>query len=227
MKIETEKEFMKQGLDALEGIYKVVCNLKSFDMDTLEPEKTALVIVDMVNGFVKQGQMASPRIKDIIEPIVDIKQKCDECGIQTIAFADCHCDEAVEFLSYPKHCLENSYESEIIDELKKIGVNRVIKKNSTNGFLQDEFLKWLKNNPKTTQFIVVGDCTDICVQQFTITLKTWFNMQNEASKIIVPINAVETYDSNEHNASLINIISVYNMMQNGIVVVKNLVRGTK
>ena len=153
MKIETEKEFMKQGLDALEGIYKVVCNLKSFDMDTLEPEKTALVIVDMVNGFIKQGQMASPRIKDIIEPIVDIKQKCDECGIQTIAFADCHCDEAVEFLSYPKHCLENSYESEIIDELKKIGVNRVIKKNSTNGFLQDEFLKWLKNNPKTTQFI--------------------------------------------------------------------------
>lgn len=218
MQLKEKDKFMAESLLALEKIYNDIEKLKSFNLD--DGSRVGLIIIDMVNGFVKEGLMASPRIKSIIEPILEIKAICDEKGASVVALCDCHLEDSVEFLSYPKHCVKGTNESEIIDELKGV---YAINKNSTNGFLEDEFIKWLGHDKDT--FIVVGDCTDICVKQFAITLKTWFNMNNRMSKVVVPINAVETYDSDCHNAELINVMSIYDMMQSGIDVVKNIVRG--
>ena len=220
MELKNRDEFVAGGLSVIQSIYDKIYTLESFKLvDGLD---TVLVIVDMVNGFVKEGKMSSPRIKSIIDPIVRIKSICDKKGIETIAFCDCHLEDSVEFLSYAKHCIKGTKESEIIDELKGV---RVINKNSTNGFLESEFLKWQDANRNICNFIVVGDCTDICVKQFVITLKTWFDMNNRKCRIIVPIDAVETYDSDLHNAEFINAISIYDMMQSGVEVVKNIVRG--
>ena len=222
-----KNEFLKESLEGLEYIYNSLSNVESIGMKDLDENKTVLVIVDVINGFIKEGQMADRRIENIIEPIVELKQECDKKGIKTIAFADCHDEEAVEFLSYPQHCIKNSSESEVVDELKSAGVDYIIEKNSTNGFIEQAFIEWLENNSKINNFIVVGDCTDICVQQFAITLKTWFNMKNKQSNIMVPLNAIETYDANFHNARLTNAVSAYNMMQNGIKIIKSIVRSKK
>jgi nicotinamidase-related amidase len=98
----------------------------------------------------------------------------------------------------------------------------MIPKNSTNGFLEERFQGWLEANPQINAFIITGDCTDICIQQFSVTLKTWFNMQNKKARVIVPINAIDTYDLGLHNGDLMNIMGLYNMMLNGIEVVKEL-----
>ena len=219
MKLKEKDKFVDESVVALKRIYDNIERLESFK---LGDAKTVLIIIDMVNGFVKEGKMASDRMKSIIDPIVEIKSLCDILGIETIAFCDCHLDDSVEFLAYPKHCVKGTNESEIIDELKGV---YVINKNSTNGFLEDEFLSWLDNNKDIENFIVVGDCTDICIKQFVITLKAWFNMKNRKSRIVVPMNAVETYHSEDHDAGFSNALSVYDMMQNGIEVVKNIVRG--
>lgn len=219
MKLKDKDEFIKYGLEHLQNIYDEISKLESFKVDNCSD--TVLVIMDMVNGFVKEGKMSSPRMKNIIDPIVDVKSICDENGVSTIAFCDCHTNDSVEFFYYPKHCMEGTRECEIIDELKGV---YVINKNSTNGFLEREFLEWQHDNEHICNFIVVGDCTDICVKQFAITLKTWFNMNNRECRIIVPINAIETYDSDLHNADFVNVISIYDMMQSGVEVVKNIVR---
>ena len=224
MILNEKNDFLKERLNGLECIYSALSETKSLNIKDLEENKTVLIIVDVINGFIEEGKMADNRIQSIIKPIIDIKLECDRRGIKTVAFADCHNEASVEFLSYPIHCLKGSRESEIVDELKSIGVNHVIEKNSTNGFLEPEFLEWLKNNDKIDNFIVVGDCTDICVQQFAITLKTWFNMQNRHSNVIVPLNAIETYNSDVHNATLMNVLSLYNMMQNGINIFKHIER---
>lgn len=220
MEFKKKDEFIANGLVALQNIYDEINKLESFKLG--DGLNTVLVIVDMVNGFVKEGKMASPRLKKIIDPILGIKSICDENGIKTIAFCDCHTKDSIEFLSYPRHCVNGTKECEIIDELNGV---YVINKNSTNGFLEQEFLKWQNENNDICNFIVVGDCTDICVKQFAITLKTWFNMNNKQCRIIVPIDAVDTYDSDLHNAEFINAVSIYDMMQNGVEVVKNIVRG--
>lgn len=77
----------------------------------------------------------------------------------------------------------------------------------------------MKDNKHIDTFIITGNCTDICVQQFAITLKTWFNRQNIKVRVIVPVNAVETYDFGLHDGDLMNVMALYNMMINGVEVV--------
>jgi hypothetical protein len=45
-------------------------------------------------------------------------------------------------------------------------------------------------------------------------------MQNKNYRVIVPVNAVETYDFGMHNGDLVNVMALYNMIINGIEVVK-------
>ena len=70
--------------------------------------------------------------------------------------------------------------------------------------------------------IVIGDCTDICIYQFAVTLKTYFIQNNINKNVIVPMNLVDTYDiPNVHCADLSNIVFLNSMIQNGINVIKS------
>lgn len=215
-------EFLKRSSSALEEIYDMLDALKSLNIKELEPNKTALIIVDMINGFAREGALKSPRVEGIISDITNISKTCDELEIKKIAFADSHTEASPEFHSYPAHCIKGTYEEEIVDEIKEVGGYKLILKNSTNGFLEKEFQSWLKENDKINTFIITGDCTDICIQQFAVTLKTWFNMQNKMIRVIVPVNVVETYDLASHYGDLMNVIALYNMMGNGVEVVNKI-----
>lgn len=210
----------EKTIKSLDEIIKIIGDMPAVKMEDLDSGKTALVIVDMINGFVREGALMSGRVETIIPEIVDLSKKCDSLHIKKVAFADNHTDASPEFGSYPKHCIKGTSESEIVDEIKEAVGYVLIPKNSTNGFHEEAFQEWLKNNPETDTFIVTGCCTDICVQQFAITLKTWFNKNDKKSRIIVPVNAVETYDLESHNAELMNTMALYNMLINGVEVVQ-------
>lgn len=209
-----------KNIHSLNEINSLLEKLPVIRLEDLESEKSALIIVDMINGFIREGPMMSERVEAIIPEIVELSKKCDKLKIQKIAFADNHTDVSPEFGSYPRHCLKGTSESEIVDEIKAAGGYVLIPKNSTNGFLEEAFQKWLNTNEQTDTFIITGCCTDICVQQVAITLKTWFNKNNRNSRIIVPVNAVETYDLGPHDAELTNTMALYNMLINGVEVVK-------
>ena len=51
----------------------------------------------------------------------------------------------------------------------------------------------------------------------------WFNKNDRISRVIVPMDAVETYDAPGHSALIKNIIALDTMMESGIEVVKNIV----
>lgn len=213
---------LKSSESSLIQIVETLKAATTLSLRSLEANETALIIVDMVNGFVKEGPMSSPRIQTIIPAISDLMTLAKEQKIEMLAFADCHEESSIEFTSYPPHCLVGSTESEIIDELKEVGGYELVLKRSTNGFLEPAFHDWLKSHPQITQFIVVGDCTDICVEQFVITLKTYFTTLNRPSRIIIPTNAVETYDSEPHAGDFMNVIALYKMQMNGIEIVREI-----
>jgi len=210
----------KKALDALEEMKKFLEERPDLDIKELNSKETVLVIVDMINGFCKEGNLSSPRIKALIPETERILRLCKENEIKAIAFADSHSEDSPEFSSYPSHCVRGTWESEVVDELKEVAELKIINKNSTNGFLEDEFQDWLKNNPQIKNFIIVGDCTDICVEQFANTLKAYFNMKNIKARVIVPISAVETYDLGYHYAELLNIVALMIMAGNGVEIVK-------
>lgn len=219
MKRTSKDEFLKKSGDTLGEIYEMLEKLPVLRLEELEGKKTALVIVDMINGFTRQGALQSPRIEGLIPEITALSKGCDRLGISKLAFADSHTEASPEFEAYPPHCVAGTEEAEIVDEIKAAGGYALIPKNSTNGFLEEGFRQWLKENPQTNTFIITGDCTDICIQQFAITLKTWFNSRNEKVQVIVPANAVDTYDLGLHNGDLTHVMGLYNMIINGIEVV--------
>ena len=207
---------------AVTDLINEIKNLPAMSISDFAPEKTALIVVDVVNGFVREGAMASPLIEGIIPDVTKLMEQCLKKEIPVVAFADCHKEGCAEFSSFPPHCLENTSESELVDELKKLGGYFLLKKNSTNGFHEKNFMQCLIRNPQTNTLIVTGDCTDICVLQLCLTLKTWYIQQNKNIEIIVPVNCIETYDAPKHDADFMNIIAYKLMSDSGIKFVKEI-----
>lgn len=222
MKMTNKEEFLSKSQRTLGEIYDMLQGLPKLQLKELQEEQTVLVIVDMINGFAREGALQSPRVEALIPEILQLSEQCDKQGIAKLAFADCHTDVSPEFGAYPIHCITGTSESEIVDEIKAVSGYKLICKNSTNGFIEEEFQSWLKENHRVNNFIIVGDCTDICIQQFAISLKAWFNRCNKISRIIVPMNAVDTYELGLHHGDLVNVMALYNMIINGIEVVSRL-----
>lgn len=215
-------EFFKRIDDNILEMIAHLSGLESVKINQLDPKSTALVIIDVVNGFVREGNMKSERIEEIIPPIINMLEAFKENSMPVIAFADTHDENSSELKFFPSHCLENTSEAELIDEIRRTGGYTLIRKNSVNGFFAPDFQKFLAENPDIKTFIVCGDCTDICVMNFCITLRTYFDQQNKPAEIIVPIDAVETYDNNStHNGDLMNIVALEMMATSGIKIVNS------
>ncbi|MDE5884842.1 MAG: cysteine hydrolase [Oscillospiraceae bacterium] len=190
-----------------------------FNNYNLKKENTVLVIVDMVNGFLTQGALASPRCANIIPQVRKLLILTLENQIPVLAFADSHRPDSPEFRSFPVHCLAHTPESELEVSLQKIcesGSFQKIEKNSTNGFFAPDFQKYLWIHPELQNFIVCGVCTDICVMQFALTLQAWANQNQKNLNIFIPVNAVATYDAPGHDAESLQKTALEIMQQAGI-----------
>lgn len=187
--------------------------------DALNPRRTVVINMDTINGFFKHGNMYSPRLKEIIPKIVQVNEYFVHS--EKIFFADKHTEESVEFATYPPHCMDGD-ESEVIEELRFFSERSnsvTIEKNSTNAFFVGEFMAWLRENIKTVEnFVIVGGATDICVMQFALSLKAYFDQLNKQKNVAVVENAVQTFDSEGHDGDKMHIFAIYNMIMNGVSV---------
>ena len=204
-----------------EGMIKEIEALEPVSISKLDSGSTMAVFVDIINGFINEGAMASERVGDIISPNAKLLKMCNDMGMLTAAFADCHEENAAEFTSFPPHCVKGTRESEIVDELKEQGGYILIPKNSTNGFNEQKFKDLIECHPEICTFIVTGDCTDICVLQFCLALKTFFTAQDRLVKIIIPISCVETYDAPFHSSDFANLAAYKLLKDSGITFVSS------
>ncbi|MDF2678255.1 MAG: hypothetical protein K0Q97_2599 [Bacillota bacterium] len=198
---------------------------KTIDLNLLDRDKTALFIVDMVVGFVYSGALSSPRVASIANNIAELNEKTK--GYKKIFFLDNHEKDSQEFRYFPAHCIKGTEEAEIIPELRNIYSDDFniyyVEKNSTNGFHSKRFQDWLKKyETEVDNYIIVGCVTDICVLQFALSLKSYFNEKNINKTIIVPKNCVETYDVGSHDGYLMNLFALYNMHISGIEVIEKI-----
>lgn len=210
--------------EVLQRIEQGLKESQSLDLKSFEPSQTAIVFVDIIEGFVNIGSLSSDRAPAILPYIKKLNEESK--GFHKIYFADTHPENCTEFKTYPPHCIVNTKESQLVCELvydEKDERSHLIAKNCTNGFLTQEFQTWLRENPDVHQFIIVGLVTDICVMQFSLTLKAYFDQINKQAQLYVPIEGVETFevDATNHMAQLMNLFALYNMQMNGIRIVKS------
>ena len=175
-------------------------------MKNIENIKKLVIVVDMINGFVKEGIMSDKTIGHIVPAQIELAKKTiKENSSQLIFIRDSHPKYAIEFKTFPNHCEEKSYESEIIDELKPFEKDSIVyKKNSTSAMFADDFINDIEKMKELKEVIITGCCTDICVTNLAIPLKNYFNQKNKDVEIEVPMNMVETYNSDSHNRFIYN-----------------------
>ena len=209
-------------MNNFENVIKETVNnsIDTFDLSLMNPEDTVVVVVDMINGFINEGPLASPRVKEIVPNVANMMNLANKNKIQVVSFVDTHEPDSVEFKSYPPHCIKGTSEAEMVDELKEIGTYTLIEKGSTNGFIEPKFQEWLSKHHHIKNYIVTGCCTDICVEGFVMTLNQYANANHKDIQIIVPVSCVETYDAPNHDANFMNNVSLYKFMCNGIKLVK-------
>lgn len=187
-------------------------------------EITKLVInVDMVNGFVKEGAMADRYIEHIIPEHKKIMKQIvnEQEGLAIIK--DTHKKDCIEFNRFPVHCVEGTEEAELIKELKEFEPSAIVyKKNSTSTMFAPKFIENIEEMEKLEKVIIIGCCTDICILNLAIPLKNYFDQKDKNIEIIVPKNAVETYNSDIHNRDEYNEMAFKLMKQAGVNLVETI-----
>lgn len=191
-------------------------------MFMLEEIEKLLINVDMINGFVKKGAMADSYIEHIIpEHIKLMKQIKEERGAIAI-IKDTHKENCREFNRYPAHCIEGTEEAQLIEELEQFEKDAfVYPKNSTSTIYAPNFLKDIDKMVKLKEVIIIGCCTDICVLNLAIPLQNYFDQKDRNVQIIIPKNAVETYDAPHHKREEYNEMAFKLMAQAGISLIED------
>ncbi|MDQ3855827.1 MAG: isochorismatase family protein, partial [Chloroflexota bacterium] len=203
---------------------------------TLEdPAATAVVVVDMVNGFCKTGNLASDRVGALIPPVVRVLEDAARAGVTRVLVAeDTHRPNDREFKAFPPHCIAGSGEEKTVDEIMAVSSAskfEVFPKPTVNisiGTGMDERLAQMLDEGVNT-FVVIGDCTDLCVYQAATFLRLAANQKDRDARIIVPATAVDTYDMSletarsvgalPHPAELLHEVFLYHMAILGCEVV--------
>jgi nicotinamidase-related amidase len=197
------------------------------------PERVAVFSIDMINGFCNEGPLAGPRVRALIQPVVDVLTRAYALGVrQFVLTQDTHDPDAPEFAAYPPHCIRGTVESRTVRELAELpfaDTITVIEKNSLSSHLGTRLGDWLRERPELDTFIIVGDCTDLCVYSAAMHLRLEANALNLQRRVIVPASAVDTYDTPvpvarelgimAHDGDLHHVLFLHHMAQNGIEVV--------
>ena len=223
-------------LDYLEAWYQ---NLPTIDLAATvghQPERLLFCSIDMINGFCSEGPLASPRVSRLAIPIASLFQRAYDLGVRNFVLTqDTHTPETPEFAAFPPHCIAGTSESQTIPELTALPFASqlvTITKNSLSSHLGTNLGSWLAERPQIDTFMLVGDCTDLCVYTAAMHLRMEANALNLSRRVIVPAAIVDTFDTpvtvahelgiKAHDADLHHILFLHHMAQNGVEVVATL-----
>jgi len=150
------------------------------------------IVVDVLNGFCKAGNLASPRCDAAIPRIRDAIEARRLAGDQLVFLADTHDPHDREFEVFPVHCVRGTKEADVVEELQPfLKAATLIRKRRYSGFFETNLDAVLKT-ARPEQVTVIGVCTDICV------LHTVADLRNRDYRVVVPASAVATFDAPGH-----------------------------
>lgn len=184
----------------------------------MKKERNLLVVVDMVNGFINEGNLADKSINRITKNVVNLVEDALEEDVKIIAFKDTHTNDDEEFKSFPPHCIKGTTECDLVPELKKYeNYMHIIEKPTTNGFNTKQFQNII-NCVKFDNIYVCGCCTDICVYNFVKSLNEYFQKHYIDTDIAVIEDAVDTFNGVNHKADDVNFKYLTKMNYLGVSV---------
>ncbi len=162
----------------------------------VDPAKTALIVVDMQNDFVKEGgTLVVPDAEATVPTIKGLLDSARESGVRVVFTQDTHNQGDPEWEIWPEHVREGSWGWEIVEELKPLEDEVVIRKVRYDAFYGthlDHFLRiW-----DVDTLIICGTVANICVHYTAASAALrWYG-------VIIPRDATSALDPFDLEASL-------------------------
>jgi nicotinamidase-related amidase len=186
--VDRKEELMARTVDVPE--YEIHHEVR------LDPAKTALVVVDMQNDFVKEGgSLVGPDAEATIPAIRALLDLARQSGMKVVFTQDTHTDGDPEWEIWPEHVREGSWGWQIVDELAPREDELVIRKVRYDAFYGthlDHFLRlW-----GVDTLVLCGTVANICVHYTAASAALrWF-------RVVIPKDATSSLDPFDLEASL-------------------------
>lgn len=135
----------------------------------VNPNETALVIVDMINDFAHQdGSLFVPDAVETIPKISALALRAQNAGMPIFFVEDEHIKDDIESQDWPSHAIKGTWGASTVGELTNLKFwddTQTVKKLRFDGFYNTDLEHRLRHyNEKTIKnVIIVGTVSHICV----------------------------------------------------------------
>jgi maleamate amidohydrolase len=169
---------------------------------------SALILVDFVNGFVDPELLGSLSIAKAAEETVELLRFCRERQLPVahtrVVFDEHGANHNVFTLRVPalKKLTETAFESQIVEVLKPLPNELVIKKQSASAFFSTGLSDWLTYHRVDTT-LIVGCTTSGCVRASVVD-----SMQHNYKTVVVS-DCVADRAQDPHDANLFDMQQKY------------------
>jgi nicotinamidase-related amidase len=170
----------------------------------LPAEKTAVVVVDMQNDFVKpDGQLVIPAAEATVPHLKQLLKTARSLGMYIVYTQDTHFEGDPEWEIWPEHCRAESWGWEIIDELKPRSGDLICQKNRYDGFYGTWLEHFLSRVWQVEHLIIVGTVSNICVAHTAASAGLrWFH-------IVIPANGISAQTEFDQALTLRQVSTLY------------------
>jgi nicotinamidase-related amidase len=130
----------------------------------LPAERTALVVVDMQNDFVRDdGGLPVPTAKETIPAIQELLARARSSGVHIAYTQDTQVEDDPELEIWPRHCINGTPGWRIIDELAPHESDLICVKNRYDGFYGTWLDHFCRSIWHVDRLVIVGTVANICV----------------------------------------------------------------
>jgi ureidoacrylate peracid hydrolase len=182
----------------------------------LDPSRTAILVIDMLNEFCKPGgRMVLPGYERLIGPqrrVIDAARAAGAPIFWVIQSHDPRLRRDRELLKRGEHCLLGTWGVEIVEELEPREQDFRLYKHRYSAFFQTP-LDLLLKDMQCDQLVVFGIVTNICVR--STVHDAFFN----GYEVVVPEDCCAATGEREQQSTLYDIATHFGVVsRSGLVV---------
>ena len=195
-------------------------DFRTWDKEFIEKVKVLRINIDMVVGFLVNGNLAAPSMMRIVARQQELYDEALESDDTIVVLGnDWHDEDSTEFDFYGIHVLANTLEAEVIKPLKKYEKYGIVfHKNCTSLVQVDDFREFILMFPNLERVEITGVLSDKCVDNAAVGIKTFFDEHNRRVEVCVHQDAIDTYEAPGHNAAEETELALRHMKSNGVKV---------
>lgn len=185
----------------------------------LKPQHCAVLVVDMLNDFFKEGgEMVLAGGDVLYEPIETLTRTARQLKMPVFWLNQSLAPDDTLFQKRVVHCLKGSWGAEIVDDLTVADEDIIVPKRRYSGFFQTDLDLHLRER-NIQQVVVTGVVTNICVRS---TVNDAFFL---GYNVFVPTDCVmatsdqlqesHLYDIDTHYGTVLSLAELLALMESG------------